>query len=166
MSDSSEGILTGTLNAGFGSAAEEFGAAYIQHRCAHDFPQSVGRDNWTIELSVPFVIEAVRLKLIRIREIILGLNVENQSIEEALRLRTTNWRHALVAKFRFSDDLMSRAIVMHYDTDQATAKAGRAIKWLQFLSAMPKDAKVSLNQNDFAYFFPGDTYADMTNKGA
>src|SRR6185312_7586214 len=111
---------------------------------------------------VPFMVEAVRSKLLRIQKRNEELNVELQAVEEELDCRNLDWRKALLARFRFSDDLFWRSVSLKHSVDDTKDQIDAASKWLRFLSAMPSHRMLNLDDDDFAYFFPGDTYANMT----
>lgn len=131
----------------------------MDHGNEHASP--VGRENWSIQVSAPFLAEVVKAQLALVREHAEDLRVRLEAIEESQRKRDSSWRQAVFARFRLSDQLLHDAIVVNHEAEKAKGKMQIGLAWLQFLDAMPKDARVSLNQNDFSVFFPGDSFADL-----
>lgn len=123
----------------------------------HDFPPKAGRENWTCEMFVGNLYEIAKLKAEghkqRVDEITKELNEKHVAFRDA-RLnpfaRLIRWVNH---KEQFAVDRAE----FHLETCQD--QLNQWTEWRDFLSAMNRDDKLSLNHEDFTFFFPGNSYS-------
>jgi hypothetical protein len=126
-------------------------------------PNQGHREIWTIKVSAPFLIGAVKSQIAHAEAQIESLNASLERLKKQLEDRDSARFAAIRSMFRFKDLLFYRSVRTEWDIDEQETKLSELNDWLRFLSAMPFDSGVSLDQQDFAYFFPGDLYQAMNS---